>query len=120
MKTLVRLNAEEVKAVFDTATDQGDALVALYRMAFGSEWDRIEKLDGWPTCNQYTSAAICKMFMDFDERRTPGCGTFPRSVMPGGIWLNNGFSTLNTEGLKNWQVRLCGYTVQPAGKEMAA
>jgi len=86
---------------------QGDALVAIYRLAFGSDWDRAVKVDGWPACNKETWKAISKLFMEFDRVHHP-------DVLPGGAWMNSGFSSLDGEGLEDWQVRLCGIiTAEP-------
>lgn len=106
---IIRMDEEAIKAVFETAADQGEALVALYRMVFGADWDHITKLDGWPTCNQRTWKAIARLFMEFDKRIFP-IGPFGlREVMPGGAWMNSGFSSRDSEDLKDWQVRLCGF-----------
>ena len=78
---------------------QGDALVAIYRQAFGPVWDKIVKLDGWPECSKETWTAIAEMFVKFDRQHHP-------DVLPGGAWMNNGFSGHN-EDLKKWEVKAC-------------
>lgn len=103
MKT-IKLNEQAVRELFTTpGKDQGDLLVDLYRMAFGADWDRIVKLDGWPTCNKSTWKSICQLFMDFDKKHT--------NALPGGLWMNTGFSSHEAEDLKDWQVRLCPFSV---------
>ena len=101
----IRLDEKAVKAIFETAENQSDALIALYRMVF-PEWDRITKIDGWPTCNKQTWTSICRLFMNLDERKHA-------DVMPGGMWMNNGFSGHEGEHLKDWQVERCPVVMEP-------
>ena len=32
-------------------------------------------------------------------------------IMPGGLWMNNGFSSRGGEQLKDWEVELCPVTL---------
>ena len=108
MKT-IRLNEKAIKAVFETAPDQSEALLAIYRMVF-PQWDQIKKIDGWPTCNKTTWVSICEMFMELDNKRNAGVLPTER-IMPGGMWMNNGFSSRGGEQLKDWEVELCPVTL---------
>jgi hypothetical protein len=91
---------------------QGDALVAIYRLVFDSDWDKIVKLDGWPACNKETWKVISKSFMEFDRVHHP-------DVLPGGAWMNSGFSSLDGEHLEDWQVRLCGIITAEQQQEVS-
>jgi hypothetical protein len=105
----IKLDPQKIQAMLDAATTQTEAVEGVYRMVFPA-WDWIAKLDGWPTCNKSTATQIMGKFMAWDEKHFPIGPHGLREVMPGGAWMNNGFSTSGGEGLKDWQVRLCGYT----------
>lgn len=90
------LNYHEVERLFDECSDQGEVIVELYKMVF-PQWDSIEKIDGWPTINRETNDKISKLFMEFDAKNHP-------ETFKGGLWLNNGFSSLEGQALKDWQV----------------
>ena len=92
---IFKLDKEQVEACF-AATDQADALIGLYKLVF-PRWDDIAQIDRWPTCNAFTWKAICNLAMALDTKYHP-------SVMAGGLWLNNGFSSSDGEHLANWQV----------------
>lgn len=81
---------------------QANILIALYRYCF-PDYDDIEKLDKWPIVTKNTSIYISSKFIDFDKKYHP-------KVLPGGLWLNNGFSSkeLYPEGkdIKDWEVDL--------------
>ena len=82
--SLIKLDLEKVEEVFRNSTHQGEVLEKLYRMVF-PDWDRIERLEGWPVVNRGTWKHIAKLFMEFDKKHHP-------EVLPGGLWLNKGFS----------------------------
>ena len=99
----IQLAEAAVKACLEQADDQHQALVALYRLVF-PEWDQIERLQGWPAVNEVTWTAIARLFIAFDEAHHP-------SVLPGGCWMNGGFSS--APGLADWEVSLDNCTVWP-------
>ena len=92
------LDRDKVEQLFKDHTHQSDVIIELYKMVF-PDWDRIEKLEGFPTINRVTSEKIALWFMEFDRKHHPNC-------IPGGLWINNGFSTLEAEklGVENWAV----------------
>ena len=96
----VQLDPIAVKELFTKHAHQYDVVIELYRMVF-PHWDSIQRIHGWPTINQKTNAMLSTMFQDFDYAHHP-------RVMPGGLWMNNGFSTSRSEefDLKNWEVEL--------------
>lgn len=83
-KKLVKLDMEKVKELFENSEHQGKVLIGLYKMVF-PDWEEIKKIDGWPAVNPETWKDIASLFRQFDKKHHPG-------VLPGGLWLNNGFS----------------------------
>lgn len=81
---------------------QTDFLLRLYRYAFGDLWDRITKVHGYPKVSKATWSYLCDAAISIDKDRHPG-------VMPGGLWLNNGFTV--DESLPDWVVSLNGVKV---------
>ena len=75
----------------------------IYRLVF-PRWDDIEAIEKWPTVNPFTWKAICRMAMDFDKIHHP-------DVVNGGLWMNNGFSTVDGSALRDWHVSLEGVKV---------
>jgi hypothetical protein len=88
------LHPDTIQETIVGATHQSDALIDIYRMVF-PEWGRIESLDGWPKVNDRTWKRIASWFQRLDQLRHP-------DVLPGGLWMNRGFST--DESLDDWEV----------------
>ena len=84
--------ARNVNRCFAQAEDQGQYMVALYRLAF-PDWDEITKIDGWPKAGAALSKYIWDRAIAFDQQYHP-------EVMAGGAWMNNGFGT--DESLQPW------------------
>lgn len=93
---IVKLDPDKVRELFETGKDQADVLLALYEMVI-PDWKAVERLGGFPTCSYETSVAIAQLFIDFDREHHP-------RVLPGGLWMNSGFSNLSGEHLKPWEV----------------
>jgi len=107
----IKLDHNAVREIFDTATSQGQYLIGLYKLVF-PEWDRIEKVDGWPVCNKATWTAICKACQDFDAKLNKE-RDWNKQMMVGGAWLNNGFSVLGAPAdLMDWEVIPCHVIVK--------
>lgn len=100
MSERIRLDPKAVESAVKEADTESSALIAIYRMVYPN-WDDIESVGDddqpWPACSETTWKRICRFFMD--NPKTAG-------VMPGGIWLNNGFSCRYTgsDGLPDWWV----------------
>lgn len=90
----------DVRLVLPPPGNQADALIAVYRLVMGREWEQAVRLDGWPECNFDTWKQISLMFQEFDRARHPEC-------LPGGMWMNNGFSSSGKD-LPDWHFRRCG------------
>ena len=102
------LTKDHVDEVFDITRgcnepNQGTALVLLYRCAFPN-WDKITKLDGWPRIGNQLHRYIMDKFRAFDREYHPDC-------MEGGAWFNSGFGTYENEGIGEWEVSPCGFTI---------
>ncbi len=95
---MIVLDPKLVAAAIKDAATQTDGLVAIYKMVYPN-WDDIEKIGDatltWPACNITTWKAICRRFID---RGSDG------RCMPGGPWLNNGFSQDTDHNLPDWHV----------------
>jgi hypothetical protein len=63
------------------------------------DWDAIERIEHWPACNDTTWKAICPLAQEADRR-------LGLNVLPGGAWLNHGFTTGEGKHLADWQVCL--------------
>lgn len=96
----MELSKSMIDALFDFGiyNHQTDVIIAMYKLVF-PEWDTILKVDGWPTLHKDTNEYIFRKFMRFDREFHP-------KVISGGLWLNNGFSSLESErlGVKEWEV----------------
>lgn len=88
------LTKEQVDGCFENARDQSEAFVALYKLVI-PEWDRVDKIKGWPKAGKEVDAYIFKKFIEYDGNHHP-------NVIKGGMWMNSGWSS--GEGLEDWEV----------------
>jgi hypothetical protein len=96
----------EVKKLFQEKTHQQEVILGLFEMAYGkNEWDKIAKTKGYCHCNKNTWMAIAKMFTDFDWKHHHSVHPTER-VLPGGCWMNYGFSVVEGNELQDWEVKL--------------
>lgn len=98
-RTIIALPKEVIDEIFEAESGaekphQQNVAVALYKIALPN-WSDIESIDGWPTVSKPTNEYIFGKFIEFDVR-------FHKGVMHGGLWMNNGFSTVESEGLEDW------------------
>lgn len=84
------LTKEEINACFESATHQAEAVEALYRLAF-PDWDAIKSISSWPMIGEEANKYIFSQAIKFDSKHHP-------SVMAGGLWMQNGFSTTEGKG----------------------
>ena len=68
---------------------QSNIIMSLYKHVIPVQWDNIEKLNGYPMCNETTSNYLFEKFIAFDRKHHP-------EVISGGAWMNNGFGTDKT------------------------
>jgi hypothetical protein len=109
-KTLTRTKFQNFKKedlqhrlqeIFEKADHQNSALTEIYKLFF-PDWEKIERLEGFPTVGQEMWKYICQLFIDFDQKHHP-------KVFSGGIWLNNGFSS--SDKLGPWEISFDDCTV---------
>jgi len=85
---------EHIKAIFARHEQQSDALLDIYKLVL-PDWDRIEKVEGFPEAGNDLWKFICRQFIEFDQKHHP-------DVFKGGIWMNNGFSS--NGHLEPWEI----------------
>ena len=101
--TSVHLDKNTVELNFRTAPDETEALLGLFRLVYPN-FDDIERVDGYPSCNKATGEKLCRHFIELTKRKNLE-RAINKQLMPGGYWINYGFSTLETpENLPDWWV----------------
>jgi hypothetical protein len=102
---MITLDATAVRNLFADLNHQAEVLLALYKLIFPN-WERIIKMEGYPAINDHTWNEICELFIAFDHLHHP-------NVMPGGHWMNRGFSIDNNP--PNWTASLDNCVVVQKG-----
>jgi hypothetical protein len=92
----VKLDAAEVERIFKESQNQKQAADELYRLVF-PDCDSIGKIHGYPRVSQETSVKLFEQFIAFDREHHP-------DVLPGGYWMNCGFSGTSNPDLAEWTV----------------
>lgn len=87
--------------IFTRNNHQSDALEDIYRLVL-PDWERIEKVHGYPEAGTGMWEFICKRFQKFDREHHP-------AVMPGGAWMNAGFSV--NRSIQPWEIRFTNCSV---------
>lgn len=110
--TIVLIDKEAAKQAVLTAPTEQYGLVALYKMVY-PEWDDIERIDGHPVCNVYTWKIICSWFQELTGRLNKD-RAYDKQVMPGGAWMNTGFSGQRDSAvpLKDWEVQRASFAMK--------
>jgi hypothetical protein len=85
-----------IQSIFSTNNNQKKVMADLYKLVL-PDWEKIEKIEGYPEAGRELSIFISKQFMQFDQKHHPDC-------MPGGAWMNTGFSV--NRNLGPWQISL--------------
>lgn len=102
----MRLDPNAVKLAIISAPTESDALVAVYRMVY-PQWDAIEKIGddqvSWPECNRDTWKRICAWFQELTAHLNQA-RAYDKQVMPGGVWMNTGFSAHHEKQVADWHV----------------
>lgn len=82
---------ESINLCFEGKNHQAEVLVSLYNLIIPKdEWSKLEKVNGYPEINPEVNQYIFKKFIAFDREHHP-------NVINGGLWMNNGFSSLNKD-----------------------
>jgi hypothetical protein len=87
---------QRLQEIFEKAEHQERALIELYRMVI-PDWDRLERLEGFPVVGQEMWKYICQLFIDLDQRLHP-------EIFKGGLWMNAGFSSSGDLG--PWEISM--------------
>ncbi len=106
--TTIILAKEEIDSIFEEHTHQLDVALALYRIVY-PDWDDIKSLDGWPKAGKEVGKYLMEKFITFDRKhhhsaRISRGDIRDRGCMPGGLWLNKGFSAIDNEDVHPWDV----------------
>ena len=103
----MKLDPKAVRELFAGAKTQADYINGLYAMVH-PDYEQIKCLKGWPVCSDATWKEICRLAQIVDERinieRRKQATERLIDIMPGGAWLNNGFSARGGEKLELWEV----------------
>ncbi|WDP92376.1 MAG: hypothetical protein HUN04_22690 [Desulfobacter sp.] len=86
----------KLQSIFEEADHQEAALIGLYKMLI-PDWDKLDRLEGFPIIGQEMWRYIGNLFIHYDQEHHP-------KVFNGGLWLNNGFSS--SEDLGPWEISL--------------
>ena len=92
----IKVTREEINKIFKEANHQEEIVIGLYKLAL-PDWDNIKKVNGWPTINKSTNEHLFIKFREFDRKKHP-------NVIAGGLWLNMGFSSLDSNYLNDWEI----------------
>lgn len=82
---MIKIDNDELKAIFEKHDNQYDSLIDIYKIAF-PRWSEISEIDGSPYVSPQTWEDICGYFIAFDKEHHP-------TVFNGGCWLSRGFSS---------------------------
>ena len=85
-----------IQSIFSKHDHQRKVMVDLYKLVL-PDWEKIERIEGYPEAGRELSIFISKQFMQFDRKHHPDC-------MPGGAWMNTGFSVNGNLG--PWKISL--------------
>lgn len=83
-----------LQEVFEQAEHQNSALIGIYKMLVPN-WERLDRLEGFPSVGIEMWQYIANLFIDFDQRHHP-------KVFKGGLWVNTGFSS--SDELGPWEI----------------
>ena len=78
---------QHLQEIFEKSDHQDSVIVKLYKMLF-PDWEKIQRIEGFPTVGKSLDEYIFNLFVDFDQEHHP-------SVFNGGAWVNHGFSSSN-------------------------
>jgi hypothetical protein len=87
---------QHVQRIFEESDHQESVLVNLYKMLF-PDWEKIQRIEGYPEVGQGLWNYICNLFIEFDRKNHP-------EYFKGGLWVNNGFAS--NDRLAPWMISL--------------
>lgn len=83
-----------LQMIFEQAEHQEAALIGLYKMLI-PDWDRIERLEGYPVVGREMWQYIANLFIHYDQEHH-------KQVFNGGLCVNTGFSSSGDLG--PWEI----------------
>lgn len=98
----IQLSADHIAAVFTAAQTQEDYILGLFRLVH-PDFDQIKGFSGAPVCSPDTWKRICQLAQDVDGRLNK-TRDYDKQILPGGAWMNYGFSARGGEELPLWAV----------------
>lgn len=99
---VVQLEVADVRAVFEKATTQVEYLEALHALVVAN-WENVVSVKGYVTCSPETWQQICRLCQTFDEKLNT-LREYPKTkLLPGGAWMNSGFSACADQELGLWE-----------------
>ena len=94
--TTIKKLQHRLQEIFEQAEHQSSALVGIYKLII-PDWERIERLEGYPVVGRGLWQYIANLFIDFDQCNHP-------QIFNGGLWLNQGFSSSDEIG--PWDINM--------------
>ena len=86
----MKLNKQQLDDIFEAAETQSDYIIALFA-AVVPRWDDVRTVDGFVHCGRALGDDIMGRAIAWDrDNELP--------TMPGGAWMNSGFSSLDFTG----------------------
>lgn len=102
----VKLPKATIDAIFNASECATDYVLDFFRyVVIGADlldfvgWDNVESIGHYPQVSPETSRYMMERAIETDRRNN--C-----RAMPGGTWMNVGFSSLDGEDIPDWTVRL--------------
>jgi hypothetical protein len=101
MKSNVFLDEQDVRDLFnEEGVDSEKALKGLFLMiGIDITDDNLISVGGFPKINKKTNEELFALFIKLD-------GKNKSSAIPGGLWMNYGFSSCHELNLQDWEVSL--------------
>ena len=78
------ITKKQVDEVFKKADNQQEVCIGLYKLVY-PDWEKVKSINGFPKVARDIDLYIFDKFIRFD-------GMHHSDVMPGGLWMNRGFS----------------------------
>lgn len=91
------LTMSQINKCFAGKSHQHEALDELYRLLYRADWDKIVGLQCWPSAGAEAHQYIGECFIRFDR-------AYHQEILPGGLWMNHGWSC--DQDLGDWEVKL--------------
>lgn len=111
---IVKLTESAIRAVFGSAKCQADYVNGLYRLLF-PDYDAIEYVNGHPKCSKELSELVFGLAIEWDRKHAIATGKMrcgEPTFMPGGAWMNYGFST--SPAMAGFSVETCPVVMKEA------